>query len=107
MEEMKYCPTQSGVFTAYKPEFRTEEVDAWMQIPTSKHPKGVPAPKQFRGILSTIHLFGHAQASALMWWWAAVAEEAGRNIDVRIVEYEVSYDIKAKVIENTDETPVD
>ncbi len=105
MEEIKteYCPTQCGKFTAYKPEFRTEDVHVWMQIPTSKHPKGVPAPKQFGGILSTIHLFGHAQASALMWWWAATAEAAGEKVDVRLVEYEVAYDIKAKIIEKNDD----
>lgn len=100
----KYCPTQSGTFTAYKPEFRTEREKAhhtardWMAVPIEKDKGGVPSPKQFGGIMSTIGLLGYSQAKALMWGFSALAEADGVKIEVRIVEYEVKFDIKAKVI---------
>ena len=101
MDEPKYenefIPTQAGTFVAYQPEFKTKETDIWIPVPIRKHPlQVIPLPKQFGGIMSTICLYGYAQANALMWWWAAVAEAEGKEIEVRLTEYEVNYDIKAK-----------
>ena len=96
----EYCPTQSGTFSAYRPEYKNKKAQKWESIPIKHTGRGLPYPRQFGGVMSTIFLFGYAQAKAFMWSWSALAEGVGRNIDVRIVEYEVSYDIKAKVIEN-------
>ena len=96
-----YCPTQSGTFTAYRAEYRlidSYKNPKWKTIPIIKNQTGVPYPEQFGGILSTIHLFGYAQAKALAWTWAAQAEERGEVVDVRLVEYKVEFDIKARVI---------
>ena len=99
----KYCPTQSGTFTAYRAEFRTKDEQEWMKVPITKSLSGVPYPKQFGGIMSTVCLLRYAQANALMWCWAAAAEAAGDEVEVRVVGYEVKYDIKAR--ELLDKTP--
>lgn len=93
-----YCPTQGGTFHAYEPEFRNG--DKWERIQTNRvwH-GGIPAPLFTGGIANTIGLQGYAQAMAIAWGFAAEADAAGREITVRVVKYEVIYDIKAKRIE--------
>lgn len=104
IEDLKYCPTQSGTFTAYEIEYKPKRKKAhhkvrdWVSVPITKTLSGVPYPKQFGGIISTICLLGYAQANALMWAWSASAEAAGEKVDVRVVEYEVNFDIKARKI---------
>ena len=100
MTTEQYCPTQSGTFTAYKPEYKT--VGEWKAIPITTHyepvniVRGTPFPKQFGGIIKTINLSGYSQAQALMWRFSAMFEARGKKIKVRLVEYEVTFNIKAR-----------
>ncbi len=101
----EYCPTQNGTFLAYRPEYRLRDSykkQEWKPVPITKGRGGTPFPEQFGGIMSTIHLFGYAQAKTLMWSWSALAEERGESVDVRVVEYKVAYGIKAKRVEITE-----
>jgi len=100
----EYSPTQNGKFTGYKAEFREQKgdlVSEWRKIPfTNECSQGVPYPDAFGGILKTICLSGYHQGLALGHWFAATAE-AHRNviIEIRVVPYEIKYDIKAKRLE--------
>lgn len=92
-----WCPTQNGTFTAYDPEWFDGE--KWRQIPTEPNKNGVPSPRRNGGIISTIGLFGKAQAEALAWSYAAVAAAKGHDVKVRAQPYEVVYDIKARKLD--------
>lgn len=100
MEIPEYCPTQSGVFTAYMPEYLDGE--EWKGVPTIKveNGLGIPAPLMFEGILSTIGLFGYEQAQSIAWGYAAisVSSYAMKKVEIRVQAYEVSFEIKAKKI---------
>lgn len=108
-DKIEWCPSQAGKITGYIPEFRETETGFWTRIPThdSKDPVGVPSPLLFGGILNTIGLYGYPQAMALAWTYSASAASVGTHIEVRVVTYDVFYDIKArhredlKVVENT------
>ena len=105
MEE-KYCPTQSGVITGYKPQYRDKSSSGeWKAVPTkgTLPPKGIPGPRMGGGILGTIGLSGYSQAKALAWLFAAYYESGGKYIDVRVEAYEVKYDIKAKAIKGKED----
>jgi len=109
MDKPKYCPTQNGSFTGYRPEYRMIDGDTktdWKTLPTKRglYSKGAPYPKDFGGILYTIGLCGYNQAKALAYDFAATAEETGASkIEVRAVAYEIFYDIKAERIEEVTE----
>jgi len=90
----RWCPTQGGTFTAYDPEYL--DGDEWREVPTVRGTNGFPAPRRNGGITSTIGLFGHAQAQALAWGYAALAAGEGEEVKVRVQPYEVVYDIKAR-----------
>ena len=98
---VKYCPTQTGKFIAYRPQYRNNSTGKWNDIPIIKNEKrhGVPYPNQFGGIISTIGLSGYSQAKALMWAWSAYYEGVGKEIETRLEKYEVNYQIRALKIE--------
>lgn len=95
-KKAKWCPTQTGKYTAYYPEWLDGE--KWVQIHVVNSKVGVPPPAWGGGINSTIRLFGYAQAQALAWSYAAAVESEGKEIKVRVQAYDVRYEIKAKKI---------
>jgi hypothetical protein len=100
-----WCPTRGGQYAAYLPEYETDE-GKWEEVPTVelKLPYaalGVPAPVRCGGITKEIGLFGRAQAWALAWKYAADEEATtGREVNIRVAQYEVHYDIKAKRLDH-------
>ena len=103
-DEIKWHLTQNGIFTGYKPEFRMKVGDVstdWRSVRIKSGKKGVPYPTRFGGVLNTIGLFGMPQAKALGYSFVADFEanpnEIG-SIEIRIIEYEVVYDIKARKV---------
>jgi hypothetical protein len=95
MSEENWCPARGGTYTAYEPEYEKED-DKWEVIPTYQDPLGVPVPAYCGGITKELGLFGRAQAWALAWQFAAHAEATGRQVRIRVAQYEVKYDIKAR-----------
>ena len=92
----KYCPTQSGKFTAYKPQYRYNSEEGWKTIPVKdSRSVGIPYPKSFGGIINTIGLYGYSQAKALLWTWVAFCEAEGKEVEAQLEVYEVDYQIKA------------
>ena len=96
---MKYCPTQSGTFTGFRPQWRMCGGKDWIdiRIKTNQESKRVlpPYPSDFGGILKTIVVFGYSQAMAIAWEYSAFAEARGEHIEVGVASYEITYDIKA------------
>lgn len=98
-----WFPTRGGTYTAYEPEYEDKNGN-WHRVPTVDLPEpysslGVPQPRYCGGISHEIGLFGRAQAWALAWAYAASAEATGKEIKVRVAQYDVRYDIKAKRLE--------
>jgi len=88
-----YCPTQDGQFIGYQAEFKNRHGE-WERC---KNPEGaISYPKMFGGILSTIYLYGYAQATAICWLYHAAFNSIGQEIETRTVAYEITYDIKAE-----------
>lgn len=113
MDAKRYCPTMRGTMTAYKPEYRFDTFDSsdgptftkWIEVPyevRAAHPCGVHYPRFAGGVVQTIGLLGHAQAHAIAWSFAAEQESLGKTIEVRVVKFDLEYDIKAK--ESDDQT---
>ena len=100
-KEREWTPIIAGNCTGYAPEFFDKDSGKWRQVPTHKVPtgKGIPHPDFMGGVLMGIHLFGHSQAQALAWSFAAVHESFGKDIQVRVQDYDVVFDIKARKIE--------
>lgn len=100
IKETKYCPTMGGTIYGYKPQYK-EHDGTWKDIPIHrKGTFGVPWPLGDGGILSTIFLLGYDQAWALAFSFSAQAvATTGVFEEVRVVEYEVLFDIKAKELE--------
>lgn len=98
-----YCPAQSGNFIGYEPEYK-DSLGEWKRVPieTNYYPstKGMPPPLCMGGVLNTLGLFGHAQAMALAYSFAAHYAASGAEPEVRIVKYRIEYDLKAKKLEN-------
>ena len=95
----EWCPTMSGTYTAYEPEWL--DGDKWREVPVTREPYGqqhygVPQPLCCGGVNATVGLYGHEQAQALAWGFAAQAVALGKEIKVRVQPYEVVYDIKAR-----------
>ena len=99
----KWCPTRAGSYRAYNPEYLGGD-GVWRPVPTTETIGNGGAPYENMllsgGISITIGLFGKAQAMALAWQYAAQAAAAGHDADVRVQEYEVVYDIKARKVSN-------
>jgi hypothetical protein len=100
VSEEKWCPTQAGKYTAYAPQWLDGE--EWKRIPTERAVRGVPQPALCGGINHELGLFGHAQAMALAWAFAALYAAEGRTIDVRAQPYEIVYDLKARAIDEAE-----
>lgn len=96
-EEREWCPTQAGHFIGYDAEFFNGV--EWLSVPTEPVTAGgVQYPQRNGGILTTITLYGRAQAESLAWQFAASAESKGATVDIRVQKYEIEYDIKASKI---------
>lgn len=123
----EYCPTMSGTFSGYQPQWKHKSTwakvnenifglkggDDWADVPyittrgglVVKLPNGqeviagVPFPRELPGILESIGFCGYEQAQALAWWFAALVATTGGHIDVRVQEYRLHYDLKAKLAE--------
>jgi hypothetical protein len=91
-------PTMGGSFLGFLPEYLEFKSNKWLPIPieTVNHPMGIPFPKFGGGILSTIYLYGYEQAHALAWSFAAYLKSLGKNAKVRLVTYDIEFDIKAR-----------
>lgn len=102
---MDYWPTQGGTFRAWKPQ--RLHAGEWQDLPIIDLPGdgGVPYPMMCSGIVKTLALCGgYAQAMALAWFYAAMQDAAGKAYQVRVQEYAVEYDIKARKIDPTPTT---
>ena len=102
--DTKWCPTQAGTFTAYKPEWRDKNGE-WKDIPivrlTPRQGYGIPRPRfGASDVAAAIYLHGYEEALALAWQYAAYEAAEGNKVDVRVQSYEVVYDIKARKIES-------
>lgn len=95
-EKFKWCPTQSGKTIAYKPEYKDKH-DKWCNVPTVPSNHGVPADKNRVHVIENLGLLTYAQAQTLAWGFAAmVAANEGEDVEVRVQEYVVVYEIKAR-----------
>lgn len=102
----KYCPTQHGKFTGYLPEYGIErkwpggrKMIKWKRVEFTRDPDGIPSPLAFGGILRTINLLGYWQAASIGTTFAAFRESRkNERVKIRVVPYEIVYDIKAKRI---------
>lgn len=92
----EYFPTRGGSYTAYEPEWLDPADGKWKRIPTRQSEHGVPQPIACGGINSELGLFGYEQAWAIAWQFAALAASQSIAPRIRVAQYEVSYDIKAK-----------
>ena len=98
--KINYVPRQSGVYTAYRPEYKDSSGN-WqnMTVKYSNSSKGIPGLRNDNGAINiVIFLFGYEQAWALAWAWLATEVARGENVtegDIRVQPYEVDYVIKA------------
>ena len=100
-DKEKWCPTQRGNMIAYEPQWLND--GKWKLVPTKASTEGIPSPMFGFGAAKMVGLYGYAEAMALAWSYAASADACGENIKVRVVEYELEYDIKAKRIINEED----
>jgi hypothetical protein len=104
MDKSEWCPTMGGTYDAYDVEYFDDIENRWRTLPTQKRSDGVgaPHPLYMGGITSTIGLLGLAQANAIRWQAQALAEAIGEKITLRVVEYQIVYDIKSRKVEPND-----
>jgi len=99
----EWTPTRSGSYTAFDPQYWDRDKGKWLPVPTKRphrwEPPGVPQPLLCGGVNSELGLYGYDQAMALAHWFAAMAAAEGINIDVRVQEYDVQYDLKARKVD--------
>lgn len=90
------CPSQAGSFTGYEVQIKCDGRD-WRPAPTEKvrDGQGIPSPRANRGILDTLGLLGYKQAQSLAWLILAVADAELKEVEVRIMPFDVQYDAKA------------
>jgi hypothetical protein len=101
-KEIKWCPTQGGNTVGYNPQYK-DKYDDWRAVPTMQNSDGIPASKFRTKAIHDLGLFTYAQAQALAWTFAAfTAAETGIDIEVRVQEYEVVYDLKARPLSSED-----
>jgi len=93
---IKPCPTQAGSFTGYEVQVNKPH-RGWQPFYFDKvcGGKGVLLPSAGRGILDTLGLLGYAQAKSLAWMIKASAASDNKDVEVRIMPYDVQYDTKA------------
>lgn len=93
---------QSGTTKGYRPQYREIKTGEWKNIdykighlPRGSEAAGIAFPIVDGGVLETAWLLGKAQANAVAWIFAADwAAMNFREIEVRVVEYEVKYSIE-------------
>jgi len=99
-DKPEWTPARSGSYTAFEPQFWDKDKRKWRPVslkrPHRWEPSGVPQPLLCGGINMELGLCGYDQAMALAHWFAAEAAAEGVNIDVRVQEYDVQYDLKAR-----------
>ena len=98
IEETEYCPTRAGKYTAYVAEFFDDD-GIWRPVRVAKAVNGVPGPLADAALNYAIGLQGFEQAWAIAWLHAAARAAEGIDVQVRLAQYEVQYDIKAKRLE--------
>lgn len=100
----EWCPTMGGTYDAYDVEYLDDIENRWRSLPVEKRTDGIgaPTPLYMGGVTSTVGLYGQAQANAIMWQAKAHAEAVGEKLMVRVVEYQIVYDIKARKVETND-----
>ena len=93
---IKPCPTQAGSITGYEVQVNKPH-RGWQVFYFDKvcGGEGVPLPSAGRGILDTLGLLGYAQAKSLAWMIKASAASDSKDVEVRIMPYDVQYDTKA------------
>jgi len=99
----EYCPTQNGNIVGYRPEFLMESEGDWREVGTHVSKCGIPGDRYYSGILNTIGLFSYEQAMAVAWTFSAEAAAHGESCEVRVKEFIVTYDIKAKEVPQIDQ----
>jgi hypothetical protein len=95
-------PSQAGSFTGYEVQIKRDNGE-WGPINLRKtriEEMGVPLPACHGGILDTLGLLGYAQAKAMAWYIKAVGDAEIKQVEVRIVPFDISYDTKAYKREN-------
>lgn len=97
-EELEYCPTRGGKYAAYEAEFFDDDGN-WRAIRVTTASGGVPGPRADGAINCAIGLQGFEQAWAIAWLYAADRASEGIDVQVRLAQFEVQYDIKAKRLE--------
>ena len=98
MSDKSWFPIRSGTYRAYEP--RWLDGGEWRRIQTDASApgsgSGIPAPLLHGGINYEIGLFGYDQAMALAHWFAASAASRGECVTVRVQEFDVVFEIKAR-----------
>ena len=103
----EWVPNMSGKMRGFEPEYRYDTFESadgptftkWKKVPWTREAFpviGQPYPRLFGGVLDTIGLLGKAQANAIAWSFAAQQDAIGKEVEVRVVEYEIEYSIKAR-----------
>ena len=92
----EWCPTRGGRTRGYLPEVWDTHREKWETIPLIHGGKGAPYPLLCGGVLQEVDLLGYEQAQCMAWMYSAQAAAIGDRIKVRVQEYELHYDIKAR-----------
>jgi len=88
VEEIGWFPAAAGKLRAYASEY--PDGAEWKRVPTRKVSCGVPYPFLFGGVLSEIGLMGYGRHSP--------SPEFKPGAEVRLQEYEVLFDLKARKV---------
>jgi len=104
-KENPWVPSHSGKVRGYQAEYRTMEKGSlnwlsWKPVPIEKSEIGIPYPGLHGNHLESLGLMGFEQAKAHAWWTLACSKSGRRfsACEVRVQEYEVEYDLKARKI---------
>ena len=92
-EEIEWCPTRSGTFTAYDVEHKVG--NKWELVGLRSNKLQIPYPAYEGGVIESLALLGKAQAEAARWLYEAQAAAEGKSVKTRLVKYKVVYDLKA------------
>lgn len=98
MSDKEYSSTTAGSTAGFAPEWH--DGDSWVRVETRRGLQGVPSPLFEGGLLATVGLMGYAQANAIAWMFKAHADAEGEKIEIRVQEYEVTFDIRTKKMES-------
>ena len=102
-DKVDACPCQSGKYTAYQVEINEPPSKDWRVANSKRVPggQGIPAGKLHEGTNMTLNMFNYEQAMALAWLLKSEAVAAIRyDIGIRVVPYQVEYDVKAWKLES-------